>query len=88
MGWISALAIYFIIWWTSLFVILPLGHRSQIENDQVTLGTDHGAPSEARMGRKFIQTTLLASGIFAAFYLVTQVWGLSPDDFPNFIPGN
>ena len=88
MGWISAIAIFFIIWWTSLFVILPLGNRSQIENDHVTLGTEHGAPSESRIGRKFMQTTMLASVVFVVFYLVTQVWGLSPDDFPRFIPGS
>ena len=86
MGWISGVAIYFIIWWTSLFVVLPFGHRSQEAGD-VTLGTDHGAPAQARMGRKVLQTTILATTVFALFYLVTQVWGLGPDDFPHVIPG-
>ncbi|MEF2551264.1 DUF1467 family protein [Aurantimonas sp. A2-1-M11] len=87
MGWISGIAIYFIIWWTSLFVILPLGQRSQVDADDVTLGTTHSAPAQHGMGWKLVQTTILAFAIFAAFYVVTQVYGLSPDDFPKIIPG-
>ncbi|WP_206454313.1 DUF1467 family protein [Aurantimonas marina] len=87
MGWISGIAIYFIIWWVSLFVILPLGVRSQVEDDDVVLGTAHSAPSNARMGRKILQTTVLATAIFAVFYLVTQVYGFGPDDLPHIIPG-
>lgn len=87
MGWVSGIAIYFIIWWVSLFVILPLGVRSQVEDDHVILGTAHSAPSNALMGRKILQTTLLATAIFAVFYVVTQVYGLGPDDLPHFIPG-
>lgn len=87
MGWISGIAIYFIIWWVSLFVILPLGVRSQIEDEDVTLGTAHSAPSNARIVSKFLQTTVLATAIFAVFYLVTQVYGLGSEDLPHFIPG-
>ena len=46
MGWISGVAIYFIMWWTLLFVVLPIGQRSQTEMGHVTLGTDHGAPAQ------------------------------------------
>ena len=87
MGWISATAIYFVIWWTSLFVILPFGQRSQEDDQAVVPGSTHSAPTAARMGRKFIQTTILATVVFGSFYLVTQVWGIGPDDFPHFIPG-
>ncbi len=45
MGWITALAIFFVIWWTVLFAILPIGMRSQIEDDDVILGTAHSAPT-------------------------------------------
>ncbi|MCQ0990022.1 DUF1467 family protein [Jiella marina] len=87
MGIISALAIYFIIWWTTLFVVLPFGHRSQLESEEVILGTTSSAPAEHRMGRKLIVTTILATVVFACFYVVTQVYGLGPDDLPHFIPG-
>ncbi len=87
MGIVSALAIYFIIWWTTLFVVLPIGNRSQHENGERALGTADSAPVDARMGFKFVLTTILATLVFAVFYLVTQVWGLGPDDLPHVIPG-
>ena len=87
MGWISGVAIYFIIWWTSLFVVLPFGQRSQEDDELIVPGTSQSAPSAARMGRKVVQTTILATLVFATFYLVTQVWGLGPDNFPHVIPG-
>ncbi|MBP0615054.1 DUF1467 family protein [Jiella mangrovi] len=87
MGIISGLAVYFIIWWTTLFVVLPLGHQSQHEAGDRALGTAESAPVNARMGFKVLVTTILASIVFAAFYVVTQVWGLGPDDLPHVIPG-
>lgn len=87
MGWISALAIYFIIWWTVLFVVLPFGHRSQADEDDIVPGSTHSAPSTNRMGRKVVQTTVLATAVFALFYLVTQVLNIGLDDLPHIIPG-
>jgi predicted secreted protein len=61
----TALAIYFVIWWITLFVTLPFGVRSQHEDGGGVDGTDPGAPVLARMGRKLIWTTLLSAAIFA-----------------------
>ena len=87
MGIISGLAIYFIIWWTTLFVVLPIGNQSQHESGERALGTADSAPINARMGFKFMLTTALATVVFIVFYVVTQVFGLGPDDFPHMIPG-
>ena len=87
MGWITAVAIFFVIWWTVLFAILPLGVRSQDEDGEIVPGTPHSAPSTPRMGRKLLQTTLAAAVVFALFYLVTEIIGIGPDDFPHIIPG-
>ena len=38
----GALALYFIIWWLTLFAILPLGVRSQHEAGEVADGTEPG----------------------------------------------
>ena len=86
MGWVTALAIYFIIWWTALFAILPIGMRAQHEDDDVVLGTDHGAPTRFSFARKALWTTLVSTVIFAAFYLVTEVWGIGVDSFPRIFP--
>lgn len=61
----TALAIYFVLWWVTLFVTLPFGVRSQHEDGGGTPGTDPGAPILARMGRKLIWTTVVSGIVFA-----------------------
>lgn len=62
----TAIAIYFVLWWVVLFAVLPFGVRSQMENGEGVAGTDPGAPSAARMGRKLLWTTVVSAAIFAA----------------------
>lgn len=61
----TAFAIYFVLWWVVLFAVLPFGVRSQMENGEEIPGTDPGAPSAARMGRKLLWTTAISAVIFA-----------------------
>ena len=57
----TALAVYFVIWWITLFLTLPFGVRSQHEDGEGAEGTDPGAPVLARMGRKLIWTTIISA---------------------------
>ncbi|WP_460452125.1 DUF1467 family protein [Alsobacter sp. SYSU BS001988] len=66
----GALALYFIIWWLTLFAILPLGVRSQHEAGEVADGTEPGAPMLPRMGRKVVLTTLAAIPVFALAWVM------------------
>ena len=66
----TAIAIYFLIWWVVLFAVLPWGIRSQTESGQVDPGTDPGAPAIPRLKLKLIWTTVVATAIFALFYVV------------------
>ncbi len=61
----TAIAIYFIIWWTVLFAVLPWGVRSQAESGTVAPGTDPGAPAIPKVWRKLAWTTVAAAVIFA-----------------------
>ena len=61
----TAIAIYFLIWWITLFAVLPFGVRSQHEGEDFAQGTDPGAPILARIGMKLIWTTVVASIVFA-----------------------
>ena len=62
-----ALAIYFTMWWIVLFAILPLGVRSQHENEEgLLLGTDPGAPIAPKLLMKAGLTTLVSAVLFAA----------------------
>jgi predicted secreted protein len=61
----TGFAIYFVLWWVTLFVTLPFGVRSLHEDGGGSPGTDPGAPVTTRMGRKLIWTTLLSAVIYA-----------------------
>ena len=65
----TAIAIYFLIWWITLFAVLPFGVRRQDEDGDIAAGTDPGAPALPRLGAKLLWTTLVASAIFAACYV-------------------
>jgi predicted secreted protein len=60
----TAFAIYFVLWWVTLFVTLPFGVRSQHEDGPGSPGTDPGAPVLARMGGKLLWTTLISAVIY------------------------
>jgi predicted secreted protein len=66
----TALAIYFVIWWVTLFAVLPWGVRSQHEAGEMTPGTDPGAPVLANVKLKLIWTTIVATVVFAAWFAV------------------
>jgi predicted secreted protein len=73
MGLFPSIAVYFVIWWLCLFVVLPFGIRSHHEMDDVTLGTDAGAPHRPRMGIRLLATTLLAAILYGGFFLYFNV---------------
>ena len=66
----TALAVYFVIWWTVLFAVLPWGIRSQHEGGEVEPGTDPGAPILPNLKRKALWTTVAATVVFFAWYYV------------------
>lgn len=66
----TAVAVYFLIWWIVLFAVLPWGIRSQEESGQIARGTDPGAPAIPQVMAKLTWTTVVASAIFVACYVV------------------
>jgi predicted secreted protein len=68
----SSIAIYFVIWWTTLFAVLPFGIRSQREAGEVSPGSDPGAPAVTRFGRIVLWNSLVAGAVFALFRFL--VW--------------
>ena len=66
----TALAIYFVIWWIVLFAVLPWGVHSQHESGEMTPGTDPGAPVLTNLKGKLVWTTVVATVVFAAWFVV------------------
>jgi predicted secreted protein len=65
MSWAMGLALYFIIWWTVLFAVLPFGVRTQAEEGQVVPGSTESAPARPQILKKAIWTTVIATIVFA-----------------------
>jgi predicted secreted protein len=67
---VSWVAIYVVVWWITIFAVLPIGVRSQDEMGAVTPGSDPGAPAAPRLGMKALITTLIAVVITALIYVL------------------
>ena len=81
----TAIAVYFVIWWVVLFAVLPWGVRSQQEAGATAPGTDPGAPVIPKLVRKLIWTTIVASVVFALWFLVYKYRLISLDDLASWL---
>lgn len=75
----TAVAIYFLIWWITLFAVLPFGVRPQGEGEMAP-GTDPGAPAVPRILMKLVWTTVVAGVVFALCYWVYVYRLITLDD--------
>jgi predicted secreted protein len=81
----SLIAIYFVVWWTILFAVLPWGNRTQAEAGSVEPGSAPSAPVKPRLVLKAAATTILAALIVAAMAWARSA-GFSIDDLPALGP--
>jgi predicted secreted protein len=58
LGLFNGCVLFVLIWWTTLFAVLPLGTSPVAEPDQATGW--RGAPAQPRLGRKLLLTTLIS----------------------------
>jgi predicted secreted protein len=77
MTWGSLLAIYFVVWWTILFAVLPWGMRTQEEEGEVVLGTAASAPVRPRLVMKAVWTSIVAAVLVGLFWIAVDRYGLS-----------
>jgi predicted secreted protein len=72
MPFATGLALYFTIWWITLFVVLPFGTR---RDDNPQPGHADGAPLRQNLWRKVGWNTLLAAIVWLLIYgLVVSGW--------------
>jgi predicted secreted protein len=64
-----ALALYFIIWWTVLFAVLPIGMRTQEEDGNVVAGTPESAPAAPKFWRIIVLNSILSAAVLAVVWL-------------------
>lgn len=81
MQWTSGIAIYFLLWIFSAFVVMPFGVRTHHDVGTVPeTGHADSAPVNFRPWRIVSRTTVLAAVLFGLFYLnYTQGWITAED---------
>ena len=64
----GGIVLYAVIWFLVLFVLLPIGQRSQAEAGEVVPGTPAGAPDNPRLKRKMLWATLISAVLWGPAY--------------------
>jgi predicted secreted protein len=83
MGVFTGIAIYLTIWWTVLFVVLPLGIVSHAEAGiKLTDGGDPGSPVNPNLKKKFITTTWISAIVWVVLFVVLRFHLIHLSDLP------
>ena len=80
----TMLAIYFVVWWTVLFVVLPLRVRTQAEAQSVVPGSEASAPEHPALAFKVVVTTVISAVVCLGLWALLHS-GIGLDDIP-FLP--
>lgn len=86
----SAIVVYAVLWFLTLFCVLPFRTRTQAEAGTVVRGTPKSAPAKEQMGRSFLITTVIAALIWAPVCLGIIYGVISADTinlYKHFGPG-
>jgi predicted secreted protein len=79
---VMGIAIYFILWWLSFFIMLPIGAQSAHEaGEQVVPGAEAGAPQKPNLGRKALWAAAIAAVLWLGVFWAISVdlFGMRPD---------
>ena len=68
-GWATDIAVYVLIWWVSLFTVLPIGAN---RSSHPLPGTVESAPDNPRLLFKFALTTGIATVLWLILYVLVQ----------------
>ena len=72
----GSIGLYFVVWWTLLFAILPVRIRTQADLGTVVEGTDPGAPASPALKERAIWTSILSSVVFVVMAALFPLAGL------------
>jgi len=63
MGAVTGIIVFLLIWWTSLFAVLPFGHKR----------TEDGTPVQANIKKKFLWTTIVSIVLWGMIFALIEV---------------
>ncbi len=70
MSFVSGIFVYFIVYWTVLFAVLPWGNHAEASPQ---MGNAPSAPANPRLKQKFIATAIVAAVIWVIIYILVKV---------------
>ncbi len=75
MSWFTGTVLYVLIWWITLFAVLPFGAQPEEGAAPDPASGWRGAPARPLIWRKALATTLVAALIWgAAYFLISSDW--------------
>ena len=80
MGITSALVLFAVLWFLTLFVVLPFRLETQGDRGEVTQGTPQSAPAEINMRRKMKITTIIAFCLWVPLCAIIVTGAITIDD--------
>lgn len=72
----GSIGLYFVIWWTVLFAILPVRIASQAETGEIVPGTEAAAPDTPALRERAIWTTVVSDLVFMGVAIFFPLAGL------------
>jgi predicted secreted protein len=69
MAWVTGIVVYVLVWWITLFAVLPLWVTPSEPDDP---GRAAGAPQQPRLLLKMAITTVVSALIWLAIYLLVK----------------
>ena len=69
MNWLTGIVVYILVWWVTLFAVLPLWVTPTEPGE---IGHASGAPPRPRLGLKLALTTAVAAAIWLGIYIVVK----------------
>ena len=80
----GGLVLFATLFFLVMFLLLPIGHRSQEEAGQIVPGTPVGAPERPMLGRKAIWAAVIAAAIVGGIWLFLDAGFITRQDMMNF----
>ena len=85
MGITSAIVLFAVIWFLTLFIVLPLRLKTQGDVGKIEPGTHAGSPVNPNMKKRFLVTTVVAVVLWAiiAGSIISGVFAVRDFDWFN-----
>ncbi|WP_380053504.1 DUF1467 family protein [Falsihalocynthiibacter sp. SS001] len=77
----SALVLYAVIWFMTLFVVLPIRLKTQQDTGDIVPGTHSSAPANPQLKKRAIIVTLIALVVWAIIFTIIVTGTITVRDF-------